>query len=603
MTWQRERVDRRSIGPWSFELRGDEFADIRWNGRRVLRSVRAVIRDRDWDTVALGVDRAVCTETSLTLHVRAREAGVHWGGIVRAEVRAGSLLVLCDLETAREFDTNRTGLVALLPPEAAGARLTVGHGDGTTSDAVLPSAISPHQPVLGISTLRWQDEGTAIGLAFDGDVFEMEDQRNWTDASFKVYSRPLTLPFPYRLEAGERVMQAITITADALTATVPPAQSEHLELRPCGPFPTIGLGAATAPGEAPAAGPASDAPPATTLVELDLAWAGWPRALSRAASAGAPLDVRIVLPADAGAGDGAGDGAGSDGFAGIRPDAAAALADVVAALAPHPVARITAFEPTGPARHISDAAAIGLLRRALADGGREVPVVGGSRAHFTELNRERHRLPPDLAGIVFGVTPLFHSRDTEQLVESLAMQRLVARQAVTAAGGTPVHIGPITLRPHFNDVATSAPPRPVAADLTGGYGTHLTDADDPRQGAPELAAWTIASAAALAVPGVASLTYFERWGPRGIVTANGDALPVAAAIDALAALTGHDALGGGTADGLVWAIATSTATGPCVLAANLDRRHRRVELRVAGRRARVNLPAGAWRRVGLGQER
>ena len=29
-----------------------------------------------------------------------------------------------------------------------------------------------------------------------GDVFEMEDQRNWTDASFKTYCTPLRQPFP-----------------------------------------------------------------------------------------------------------------------------------------------------------------------------------------------------------------------------------------------------------------------------------------------------------------------------------------------------------------------------------------------------------------------
>ncbi|QLD11444.1 hypothetical protein [Microbacterium oleivorans] len=596
-TWARDGVDHHRIGPWEFEVRDDEFADIRWGGRCVLRSVRAVIRDRDWNTTALAVDRAVCTETSLTLHVRSREDGAHWGGSVRAEARAGSLLVLCDLETARQVDTNRTGLVALIPPNAAGRRLTVGHGDGSTSDAILPAAISPHQPVADISTLRWRDDGAAIGLAFDGDVFEMEDQRNWTDASFKVYSRPLSLPFPYRLEAGERVMQAITITADALAPASATADDARIELQPCGPLPAIGLGTSTAPDPAPPTIAAPrDAAVATTLVELDLAWPGWPRALARAASAGAPLDVRIVLPAEA-------PPAGSP--LPDVPDAAsgAVLADVVAALAPHRVARITAFQPAGPARHISDAAALALLRRALADGGIDVPVVGGSRAHFTELNRERHRLPPGLAGIVFSITPLFHSRDTEQLVESLAMQRLVARQAVDIAGGVPVHVGPITLRPHVNDVATTPPPRPTASDLAGGYGTHLIDADDPRQGARELAAWTIASAAALAVPGVASLTYFERWGPRGIVTARGDALPVAAAIDAITALSGREALSGGTADGLVWALSTETAAGRCVLAANLDRRDRRVELRISGRRTTLDLSAGAWRRVDLDEER
>ncbi|APX33621.1 hypothetical protein BH708_13860 [Brachybacterium sp. P6-10-X1] len=54
---------------------------------------------------------------------------------------------------------------------------------------------------------------------------------------------------------------------------------------------------------------------------------------------------------------------------------------------------------------------------------------------------------------------------------------------------------------------------------SAGYGAQRTGVDDSRQASPELAAWTIASAAALAVPGVASLTSFEQ---RGTAAAIGD---------------------------------------------------------------------------------
>ena len=39
----------------------------------------------------------------------------------------------------------------------------------------------------------------------------MEDHRNWTDASFKTYVRPLALPWPYTLRAGEAVTQSVTV--------------------------------------------------------------------------------------------------------------------------------------------------------------------------------------------------------------------------------------------------------------------------------------------------------------------------------------------------------------------------------------------------------
>ena len=57
--------------------------------------------------------------------------------------------------------------------------------------------------------------GLRVTCRMEGDTFEMEDQRNWTDASYKTYVRPLALPWPYTLEAGPGLEQAVTLTVDA----------------------------------------------------------------------------------------------------------------------------------------------------------------------------------------------------------------------------------------------------------------------------------------------------------------------------------------------------------------------------------------------------
>ena len=567
MGWHDPARNWRS-GPWSLELRDDELADIAFGGRVALRSIRAVVRDRDWDTAALVVDDVTEDAGSLLLHVHTADLGAALSGTLRVDASADALSADLHLTAHRAFATNRTGLVVLHPPAAAGAPLLVRHADGSHEDTRFPRRISPHQPVLDIAGLVWRSGGLDVDVRFAGDVFEMEDQRNWTDASFKTYSRPLARPFPYDLAAGERVRQRVEVRVRAAAgASVP--DRDVIELDAGGVFPGIQLGAATAPDPAPAVAAIGDA----VLVELDLATRSWPAALARAAASGLPLDVRFVLADDA-------------------PDAIRA-----GALALHgiPLARVAAFAAAGPAAHVSDAAAIAALRDALAQAGITAPVVGGARSHFTELNRERHRLPDDLDGIVFSLTPLFHSRGTEQLVESVAMQRLIAEQAVGDAAGRPVHIGPVTLRPRFNNVATTPPPTPTDTDLRAGYGPHLIDADDARQDAPELAAWTIAGAAALAVPGVASLTYFEEWGPRGIRRADGTDRPVAAALRALASLSGMRLLHGASPDGLVWAIGAGSSGGDeTVLVANLDRRPRPVTVRTTGATASIALDAGGW---------
>ena len=40
----------------------------------------------------------------------------------------------------------------------------------------------------------------------------MEDQRNWTDASYKTYVRPLALPWGYTLAKGSRHEQSVRLS-------------------------------------------------------------------------------------------------------------------------------------------------------------------------------------------------------------------------------------------------------------------------------------------------------------------------------------------------------------------------------------------------------
>ena len=618
MTWVREQVRPVALGDWSLELRDDDIARIRFRGGDVLRSVRAVVRDRDWATAAWRVASVDVSNGAANrgpsvdargeaLAESAEEASRPRTGpdaegalsdiIARARVilrsdsfgadlravldlvaRGSALTVSLELTTARDFETNRTGLVVLHSPSLAGSPLAVEHASGGTTHTAFPTDISPHQPAFDIASLS----AAGMHVAFEGEAFEMEDQRNWTDASYKTYSRPLSLPFPYPLAAGETVRQSVTVTVDprrfGRRIRPPEDDSGDIVLRSphspsvgsltfteAGPMPAISVGASTAPGDGPAGQIGS-----SLLVELDLGWSGWRAALARASGSGVPLDVRLVLPE-----------AGSS----------TAVTDAVRELAPHRVARVAVFQPAGhDAEHVTDAAAAWVLRTALAERNLAWPIIGGARSHFTELNREQHRLPDDLDGVVFSTTPLFHTLETLQLEESIPMQRLVAEQATRIASGVPVHVGPITLRTHVNNVATTAPPRPVGADLTEGYGPALLDADDGRQTSPELAAWTIASAAALTVAGVASLSYFEEWGPRGIRDADGTDYPVADAIRALADLDGSVETAH-TADGKIWAIRSAET----LLVANIDAAERAVDL--DGRR--VALAPRSWSSITL----
>ena len=55
-------------------------------------------------------------------------------------------------------------------------------------------------------------DSIALNIRFDGIHFEMEDQRNWGDASYKIYSGSLLDPFPYKENKNSDFHQEIEIT-------------------------------------------------------------------------------------------------------------------------------------------------------------------------------------------------------------------------------------------------------------------------------------------------------------------------------------------------------------------------------------------------------
>lgn len=560
-SWWRTDALRWSAGEWSLELRGDELADISYAGRVLLRAVRAAVRDHGWLTVPVVVEAVSASSDALELDLRHEGLGALFTSRLSVRAEGEQLVIGWDAVNASDFDTCRVGLVALHPASDAGAAASVEHPDGTVDAVAFPSSISPHQPIMEIRELRIDGGPT---LRFEGDVFEMEDQRNWTDASFKTYSRPLGLPYPYRLDAGERVVQSITVQAQRSGSGADRSSTDEtaIVLTAGGAFPSIGVEASTAPSPVEASGIGS-----FRVVELNLTTPPWRAALDRAVQDGLPLDVRVVT-------DGSAD----------------ALADAASALRGLDVRRITAFDAV---LHVSDEPTVAALRMALEAAGLEAPVLAGARSHFTELNREQARIVRDVAGISVNTTPLFHTLDTEQLIEALPMQRLIATQSVSIAAGLPVHIGPVSLRPRFNNVATSPEAAPTRDDLAEGYGSEFTGAVDARQTAPELAAWVVASAAALAVPGVEALSWFETSGPRGV-----EGTPAADAVRALVALEGGTLLAGDSPDGLLWALGSRSADGDVVLAANVGEGARRFSVEVAGRESvSVELGPGEWVRL------
>jgi hypothetical protein len=470
---------------------------------------------------------------------------------------------------------------------------------------------------MNLAGMRWVHDGAAIDLRFAGDIFEAEDQRNWTDASYKTYSTPLALPFPVEHPAGSTVHQSVTVTVDAgadadadagadtgagadTAAPVHPHEPADQEIvitdDVVGRIPAIGLSASTDPNahapHAPIAG--LDA----LLVELtgtiDQRRKRLADARAEASALKVPLDLRIVA------------------------DSAAELAASLELVDPTATVRLGVFDPVS---HVTEPALWAALGAEAAQRGFDCTLVAGARSHFTELNRTIERLPSDADAIAFSMTPQMHASEVERIVQTLPMQRLVAENALRLGGGRALHIGPITLKPRFNAVATR-----------GGYdeATRTAMITDELQPAEFTAAWTLGSIAALSSVGgpgsggvvrdagvasdgavvgdggvagddiasadtghVASISYFETSGARGIDAADGAQHPVGGLIRALAALRGRPVLrttgdSQSTNDPLIVVPVRSGET-VTIFAANLSRDARTVTIRSASQTSHVDL--------------
>ncbi|WP_052521498.1 hypothetical protein [Agreia bicolorata] len=495
-------------GPWTIELRAGGLENIRHLGLLVLRSVRSVVRDENWRTVPSIVDRVHGAELdagSLVIEGRTRDerAALPWRLDIAAD--GDELSIAYRAEAESDFLRNRLGLVVLHSPELAGTAVEVRHTTGAVTSTVFPGQISPHQPAVDIRGLDWVVAGdgrsTSCRLDFVGDVFEMEDQRNWTDASYKTYSTPLSVPFPVPVRVGDIIEQSVVLRCASRSpaSAMMPVTPDDVELV-VGDImrevvvPALTTTASTAGSEESPGGGGRPFWARALLVELDPSWSNWPSALARAIADadGRPLDVRLV----------------ADGVDEAGP--------VLDALAEHPaleIVRIALFDREEG--HLADPETARSLLGALDDRGLDIQVIAGTRAHFTELNRSIDRFDSWRGPMTFSMTPSMHDTSGHQLVESIAMQREVAENARRLAGGRPLHIGPITLGARFNAVATMPAPTPTGHDLGEGYAAALVaGATDARSEAASLAAWLLASVAALAGPKVLSVSYLEEWGPR-----------------------------------------------------------------------------------------
>lgn len=479
-----------------FEPDTGALRDLRMGGLELVRLIHVCLRDENWNTLPIAICEPNLVETEDAFEIRfaaecisgpvdfAFESVIHGtaAGRVRYEFQGAA---------RSNFLRNRIGLCVLLPQQLAGRPCEALTTTGESIAGHLPQAVAPHQPFLYMRGLAIGGcDGAQIKMRFAGDVFEMEDQRNWTDASFKIYSTPLADRHPVAVATGDSVTQSVDI------ALSPPRFAQH-------------------PGD-----------PAKVQLKLGDDWLKpaaiglrWPdggtkgtRCVDWLCSL-APDHLRLSL-------------GGDDSVAGLLTVAESArhaktsLAVDLALDGQHHeiletvetrigIDHIESWQLSGAGAACPDAVSFAETRKWLmARGAKRVGI--GTQRFFTEFNRERP--PTDAADFAFfSVSPQVHAFDNASIMETLSAWPGMLRSAKAVAGGIPLLVGPISLKPELGPFGPATP--------------GFDDRHDWRQSTLFAAAWALGLVAQLAGR-VETATLFDSIGRGGVIPHNDDPVTV-----------------------------------------------------------------------------
>jgi len=545
----------------------------------VLRAIAFLVRDENWGTFTPEISnlkvRQGKSDFRVTYDARCKDAKRSLS--YQAEISCGAdgaLTFAANALPESDFLTNRTGFIVLHPlTSVAGFPVEVEHVDKRTVRDKFPAIINPIQPFFGIRSLRHKvSPGIFATCRMEGDTFEMEDHRNWTDASFKTYVRPLAQPWPYTLPKGVTIKQSVSLTfSGKLPRPKAAGRAKPVEIalgRSASALPAIGVGVPEGEADAAFANASliAQAAPRHLVCEADGRKSGLAGTLGVYQRLGkatnADVILEIILP---------GQQSPATEFAPIA-DAVKKAGLVPAAISVSPAIDLRGVLPGSKGPDGPTLAEIYQAARAAFPG---VKLGGGTFAFFTELNRKR---PPtgNLDFVTHTTCPIVHAADDVSVMETLEALPYVTQSAKAFINGKAYCIGPSSIPARLNPYGASTASNP-------GNGRVCLSDMDPRQRGLYGAAWTLGYVSALAPGRLSAITLGAATGPAGMIyrrtnyaqpyfdgTDGAMVYPLYHVIAGLASASGGKLVAAkSAAPGKVAALAYRAKSGPVLWLANL----------------------------------
>lgn len=498
-----------TAGPISALIEGGAIRQISCGSVELVRQIDFPIRDESWATFTPEVISENLDDTANGFRFEQRfniDGGALECRVVYTASADGTLTALGEATATRDFTTNRSGFTLLHPLiGVVGQPVRVTSPDGETSNTVMPEQISPAQPIKDIAGLAFEIEGVALDIKFDGEIFEMEDQRNWSDASYKTYCRPLVEPFAYTIAKGETLRHEIRLSISGDVAAADLQQDATPSVGPALTETLPELIFAAEPGWLPdsqdlQAIAQTGIKSLLLRVTPDNAVDLLPKAAAFLNTTGGSLDLEILLS----------DAASID----------EQLQRVVAAckavnLTPRhvialPEAYLQSYQPSGtwPTGH-SPEQAVKATRTAFP----ESEIGAGMLTNFTEFNRCRPQVG-HADYITHGNSAIVHAADDKSVNQTLETLPEIFASARAIGGALPYRLGLTAIGMRTNPYGAAVSENPKQSRITMATW-------DPRARALFGAAWAVGALATTQGAKVSSIALAAPIGPFGVIKSAG----------------------------------------------------------------------------------
>ena len=476
--------------------------NIKYNNVEILKLISFLVRDKNWNNYSPEIIKTSSYNKDQQLHF---EFDLKYGDVEQLEVKlllsigSNSVKLIANGKFLTDFWTNRIGFNLLLPLDGVvNQQVIVSKSDQTTETLKYPLIIQPDQPMVKFNNLSYEMfDSIALNIRFDGIHFEMEDQRNWGDASYKIYSGSLLDPFPYKENKNSAFHQEIEITVREKNNSLETISNQNiipLNIQEEYAMPKIGI-------------KVDNETNGIDIVNVDFVYhlVDFERNTeSKPNFNNLPIYLVALI------------------------DHTKKVKDIVKDIKDYilsnkisvdkilicPKIYLNSFQPAGEWPSVPK---LGDYYKEAKIQLPDVHIFSGMVTNFTELNRKK----PDgkFDGINFSFTPIVHDASDYGVLDTPNSLKYILHSVNNFSKDTPIHIGPMTLGMHFNPYGEK-----LAANIDQ-VRLEMTDFD-PRHDSLIGLNWTIAVFAETLSKNTKFITIASLKGVHGILTESNQKRPL-----------------------------------------------------------------------------